>query len=93
MVRDLKAKDENNNIIYIDKEKKAFDHIKTYQDLNTYIDAHYQVGKMNYILIDEIQEIEELEADRLFLNNMGTEEIGKNFLWHAFAEVATVNIL
>ena len=61
MVRDLKAKDENNNIIYIDKEKKAFDHIKTYQDLNTYIDAHYQVGKMNYILIDEIQEIEEFE--------------------------------
>ncbi len=61
MVRDLKAKDENNNIIYIDKEKKAFDHIKTYQDLNTYIDAHYQVGKINYILIDEIQEIEEFE--------------------------------
>ncbi len=61
MVRDLKVKDENNNIIYIDKEKKAFDHIKTYQDLNTYIDAHYQVGRMNYILIDEIQEIEEFE--------------------------------
>ena len=61
MIRDIKAKDENNNIIYIDKEKKAFDHIKTYQDLNTYIDAHYQTGKMNYILIDEIQEIEEFE--------------------------------
>ena len=61
MIRDIKAKDENNNIIYIDKEKKAFDHIKTYHDLNTYIDAHYQTGKMNYILIDEIQEIEEFE--------------------------------
>lgn len=61
MIRDIKAKDENNNIIYIDKEKKAFDHIKTYQDLNTYIDAHYQTGKMNYILIDEIQEIDEFE--------------------------------
>jgi predicted AAA+ superfamily ATPase len=63
MIRDIKAKDENenNNIIYIDKEKKAFDHIKTYQDLNAYIDAHYQAGKMNYILIDEIQEIEEFE--------------------------------
>ena len=61
MVRDLKAKNENNNIIYIDKEKKAFDHIKSYQDLNAYIDAHYQTGKMNYILIDEVQEIEEFE--------------------------------
>ena len=61
MVRDIKAKDEHNNIIYIDKEKKAFDHIKNYQDLNTHIDAHYQTGKMNYILIDEIQEIEEFE--------------------------------
>ena len=61
MGRDIKAKAESNNIIYIDKEKKAFDHIKTYQDLNAYIDTHYQTGKMNYILIDEIQEIEEFE--------------------------------
>ena len=61
MIRDIKAKDENNNIIYIDKEKRAFDHIKTYQELNTYIDIHYQTGKMNYILIDEVQEIEEFE--------------------------------
>ena len=61
MIRDIKAKDENNNIIYIDKEKKAFDSIKTYHDLNAYIDAHYQTGKMNYILIDEIQEIDEFE--------------------------------
>ena len=61
MIRDIKAKDENNHIIYIDKEKKAFDHIKTYQDLNAHIDAHYQTGKMNYILIDEIQEIGEFE--------------------------------
>lgn len=61
MIRDIKVKDENNNIIYIDKEKKTFDHIKTYQDLNSYIDTHYQNGKMNYILVDEIQEIEEFE--------------------------------
>ena len=61
MISDLKSKNENNNIIYVDKEKKAFDHIKTYQDLNAYIDAHYQTGKMNYILIDEVQEIEKFE--------------------------------
>lgn len=61
MIRDIKAKDKNNNVIYVDKEKKGFDHIKTYQDLNAYIEAHYQTGKMNYILIDEVQEIEDFE--------------------------------
>lgn len=61
MIRDFKSKGENNNIIYVDKEKKAFDHIKTCQDLNTYIDAHYQAGKMNCILIEEVQEVEEFE--------------------------------
>lgn len=69
-IRDFKAKDENNNIIYIDKEKKAFDHIKTYQDLNDYIGAHYLIGKMNYILVDEIQEIEEFERT---VRSYGTE--------------------
>ena len=61
MLRDIKAKNESNNVIYIDKEKKLFDHIKTYQYLNAYIDTHYQSGKMNYILVDEIQEIVEFE--------------------------------
>ena len=61
MLRDIKSKDESNNVIYVDKEKKCFDHIKTYQDLNAYIDTHYQSGKMNYILVDEIQEIVEFE--------------------------------
>ncbi len=61
MFCEIKAKDVNNNIIYIDKEKKDFDFIKTYTDLNTYIDRHYRHGKMNYILVDEIQEIEGFE--------------------------------
>ncbi|MDE6151877.1 MAG: ATP-binding protein, partial [Prevotella sp.] len=61
MIRDLKAKDPANNIIYIDKEKREFDSIKTYQDLNEYIEQHYQKGKMNYILVDEIQDIKEFE--------------------------------
>ena len=53
--------DENVNIIYIDKEKREFDSIKTYRDLNDYIEGLYQKGKKNYILIDEIQDIEEFE--------------------------------
>lgn len=52
-------KDEaNTNIIYIDKEKKNFNYIKNHEDLNTYIDAHFTAGHHNYILIDEVQDIE-----------------------------------
>lgn len=76
MIRDIKGQDDNNNIIYIDKEKKSFDHIKTYQDLNSYIDAHYQNEKMNYILVDEIQEIEEFERTiRSYITETNAEVI------------------
>ena len=34
MVREKKMKDSGNNVIYIDKEKREFDNIQTYQDLN-----------------------------------------------------------
>ena len=61
MVRQLKEQNTNNNIIYIDKEKQEFDHIKTYQDLNEHINSRYIKGKKNYILIDEIQDIEQFE--------------------------------
>ncbi len=61
MIRDRKVSDENNNIIYIDKEKREFDDIQTYQDLNNYIGQHFLPDKHNYILIDEIQDIKEFE--------------------------------
>ena len=57
MIRDRKISDSSNNIIYIDKEKREFDHIQTYQDLNEYIGQHFYSDKHNYILIDEIQDI------------------------------------
>lgn len=53
--------DGGNNIIYINKEKHEFDDIRTYSDLNAYIDAHRDANRMNYILVDEIQDIEEFE--------------------------------
>lgn len=61
LFRDRVASNESNNTIYIDKEKHAFDGIRTYQDLNAYIDEHRDESKMNYILIDEVQDIEEFE--------------------------------
>ncbi|MCR5644903.1 MAG: ATP-binding protein [Bacteroidales bacterium] len=49
------------NIIYIDKEKKAFKDIKTKDDLDHWIEARFIAGKHNFILIDEAQEIEHFE--------------------------------
>ena len=46
------------NIIYIDKEKRSFRFIQSCDDLDAYIDARIIPGKHNYILIDEVQEIE-----------------------------------
>ena len=46
------------NIIYIDKEKIAFKFIKTNNDLDEYIAKHFVAGKHNYILIDEVQDID-----------------------------------
>ncbi len=61
MIRDRKKIDNGNNIIYIDKEKREFDSIQTYQDLNDNIGHYFMPDKHNYILIDEIQDIKEFE--------------------------------
>ena len=61
LFRDKVGRNEHANVIFIDKEKHEFDGIKTYHDLNTYIDARREKSKTNFILIDEIQDIEEFE--------------------------------
>lgn len=60
-LKEVKAKESTNNIIFVDKEKKEFDEIKNYRDLNAFIDNHRVSGKTNYILVDEVQDIEEFE--------------------------------
>lgn len=49
------------NVIYVDKEKKAFGNIKTKDDLDNYIENLFQPGKHNCILVDEVQQIEKFE--------------------------------
>ena len=56
-----KIKEPNSNIIYIDKEKREFDFIRNYQNLNDYIESKFVKDKHNYILIDEVQDIAEFE--------------------------------
>lgn len=46
------------NIIYIDKEKISFKFINDSNTLDEYISEHFVRGKHNYILIDEVQDIQ-----------------------------------
>lgn len=68
--------DPRNNVIYIDKEKREFDSIRNYQDLNAYIAEHFSADKHNFILIDEIQDIKEFERSvRSFRTEKDTDII------------------
>ena len=60
-LRDQKLNEPDSNVVFIDKEKREFDFIKTYQDLNTHIEQHLDKSAKNYLLIDEIQGIAEFE--------------------------------
>ena len=46
------------NVIYIDKEKSDFDSIENYVQLNDYIKQRLNQSSHNYVLIDEVQDIE-----------------------------------
>lgn len=61
LFKDKISENKENNIVYIDKEKYMFDDIRTYHDLNAYIDEHRDPKKKNYILVDEIQDIDGFE--------------------------------
>lgn len=61
LFRDKISKNKDANVIFIDNEKHEFDDIKTYKDLNAYIDALRDKNKTNYILVDEIQDVEDFE--------------------------------
>ena len=61
LFRDKVSEDAEANVIFIDKEKHEFDSIKSYKDLNAFIDERRNKTKTNYILVDEIQDIEEFE--------------------------------
>ena len=64
-------KEADANIIYIDKEKRSFRFISNCDELDAHIDALLLPDKHNYILIDEVQDIEGWEKS---LRSYRTEE-------------------
>lgn len=51
----LKAHVPNANIIFIDFMDLAYEELKEYHALYRFVEAHNQVDKVNYLLVDEVQ--------------------------------------
>ncbi len=66
----LKELNPYGKIIYINKELEVFADIQDHKDLTDYLNAQLKNDSMNYIFIDEIQEIQEFQKSiRSFLLN------------------------
>ena len=57
----LKSNRPQANVLYIDKEKAAFKQMRNWEHLYDYVSARLPEGGDNYLLIDEVQDIEEYE--------------------------------
>lgn len=57
----LKSTRPQANVLYIDKEKAAFKEMRNWEHLYDYVSARLPEGGDNYLLIDEVQDIEEYE--------------------------------
>ena len=74
-IKEKISQDVDNNIIYIDKEKTAFDSINNYQELESYVLEHVAEGKKNFLFIDEVQEIDGFEKALLSIQSDETCQI------------------
>ena len=67
IAQEIKQTDSEANIIFIDKEDYAFETISNHTELDKYIQEKHKPG-MNYVFIDEVQEIEGFEKVLRSLN-------------------------
>ena len=74
-VINLLSHDDNNNIIYVDKEDEQFSTISTHTELTQYVDRHLRADKTNYLFIDEVQNIKEFELTLRSLHSREACEI------------------
>ena len=57
----IKKTSKDANIIYINKEDLEFEYIQSYSDLVKYAESKQSNNKLNYLFVDEIQDINEFE--------------------------------
>ncbi len=61
LVQELLANNPQANIVYINKEKTKFNDIQNAGDLSRYLEGKFIDGGENYLLIDEVQDIDGFE--------------------------------
>ena len=66
----LKKHMEGINIIFIDFMDLAYEEIKEYHALHSYVEEHYQEGEINYLFVDEVQMCPKFE---LAINSLYTK--------------------
>lgn len=62
IIEEIKKKDSEAKIIYINKEDLAFAHLRNADDLNGYVLQNKSAEQKTYVFIDEIQDIENFEV-------------------------------
>lgn len=62
LMEEVKKRDSEAKILYINKEDLAFAHIRNADDLNGYVLQNKSADGKTYVFIDEIQDIENFEA-------------------------------
>jgi hypothetical protein len=58
---EIRKRDEDANIIYINKEDYSFESVKDHRDLMAYLESHRSAKGKHYLFIDEVQEISKFE--------------------------------
>ena len=71
----LKNHFDNVNIIFIDFMDLAFEEIKEYHALHSFVEAQYEAGKANYLFVDEVQMCHKFELAINSLYSKGKYDI------------------
>lgn len=80
----IREEEPDANIIYVNKESVDFIDIKTFQDLNAYILSNSLEDRMNYIFVDEIQEIQNF---RLAIRSLALDDTNDIYITGSNSEV------
>lgn len=80
----IREEEPDANIIYVNKENVDFIDIKTFQDLNAYILSNSLEDRMNYIFIDEIQEIQDF---RLAIRSLALDDNNDIYITGSNSEI------
>ncbi|NTV18663.1 MAG: AAA family ATPase, partial [Bacteroidales bacterium] len=85
----IRKEDTTANIIYINKEDVEFADMRTYKELNDYVISKSVDRKMNYIFVDEIQEITDF---RLAIRSLALDDNNDIYITGSNSEIFSADL-